>query len=49
MRCIHFCSLFLGLCIATSSGQKHELLELLLPDKMMEDEEQEVRFAKVTY
>ena len=31
-----------GLVIATSSGEKNELLELLLPDKMIEHEEQGV-------
>ena len=31
-----------GLVIATSSGEKNELLELLLPDKMIEHEDQGV-------
>ena len=33
------CYLDAGLVIATSTGVKNELLELLLPDKMIEEEQ----------
>jgi hypothetical protein len=30
---------FLGLCVGTSTGNKNEILELALPDKMLQSEE----------